>query len=164
MSRHKVYLQDFAVRKSLVTNAEYLDFINDGGYTNFRYWHAEGWDWVKTNAAKAPMYWHEIDGDWHNYTLAGLQKVDPAQPLTHINYYEATAFAAWKGMRLPTEAEWEVAASQIQLGEALGMDESCLPALPRIFKSRRRDRRIQWQIYGESNGAARRFGGYTSGA
>lgn len=116
LGRHKVFLQDFEIADSLVTNAEYLEFMEDEGYTNFRYWHAEGWDWVKQNEAKSPLYWHFIDGKWMNYTLNGLQELDLHDAVCHINFYEASAFAAWKGMRLPTEAEWEVASEKFCWG------------------------------------------------
>jgi ergothioneine biosynthesis protein EgtB len=116
LNRHKVYLQEYSIASSLVTNGEYLEFINDGGYKDFRHWHTEGWEWVKSRQVRSPLYWHHIDGRWQHYTLKGLQDLDPAQPLTHINFYEASAFAQWKGMRLPTEAEWEVAADQFKWG------------------------------------------------
>ena len=117
LNRHKVYLNDFEISASLVTNAEYLEFITDGGYSDFRHWHAEGWDWVKENKANAPLYWHLVDGDWMQYTLQGLQEVNPEEAVSHINFYEASAFASWKGMRLPTEAEWEVASAQFEWGK-----------------------------------------------
>ncbi|RDV16520.1 ergothioneine biosynthesis protein EgtB [Pontibacter diazotrophicus] len=117
LGRHKVYLHEFNISKSLVTNREYLEFVEEGGYRDFRYWHAEGWDWVKSKGSAAPLYWHEVDGKWMHYTLSGLQEVQPAAPVCHISYFEAAAFAAWKGMRLPTEAEWEAAADQFNWGE-----------------------------------------------
>jgi ergothioneine biosynthesis protein EgtB len=116
LQRHKVYLQNFKIQKQLVTQGEYLEFMNVGGYENFEFWHSEGWDWVKRNQAKAPLYWHQIDGEWIQYTFAGLQKVKLDQAVSHVNFYEASAFAAWKGMRLPTEAEWEIAADQLDWG------------------------------------------------
>lgn len=117
LERHKVYLQDFSISRTLVTNGEYLEFINAGGYTDFRFWHSEGWDWVKNNQIQNPLYWHNIDGEWHHYTLAGLKPVEPTATLCHISYYEAAAFAAWKGMRLPTEFEWEVASAHFDWGK-----------------------------------------------
>lgn len=117
LGRHNVYLDAFEIAESPVTNAEYLEFIQDGGYTDFRHWHSEGWDWVKQNAAQAPLYWHFIDDKWMQYTLNGLQDINPEDLLCHINFYEASAFAAWKGMRLPTEAEWEAASGQFSWGQ-----------------------------------------------
>lgn len=116
LGRHKVYLQDFEISDRPVTNGEYLEFINDNGYSDFRHWHAEGWDWVKQNDAKSPLYWHFIDGQWMYYTLGGLQELDLDEAVCHVNFYEAAAYAAWKGMRLPTEAEWEVSSEQFQWG------------------------------------------------
>lgn len=116
LGRHKVYLNDFEIADRLVSNQEYLEFMEAGGYNDFRHWHAEGWDWVKQNEAKSPLYWHLIDGQWMNYTLNGLQELDLNDAVCHINFYEASAFASWKGMRLPTEAEWEVASNHFEWG------------------------------------------------
>ncbi len=101
LNRHKVYLNEYSIAQKLVTNAEYLEFINDGGYSNFRYWHAEGWNLVKTIGWQSPLYWHIIDGEWHNYSLSGLQQINPEAPVMHVSYFEAAAYAAWKGARLP---------------------------------------------------------------
>ena len=101
----------------MVNNADYLHFIEDDGYSDFRYWHSEGWEWVNQQNAKAPLYWHFIDGKWMQYTLNGLREIDPLASVCHVNFYEASAFAAWKGMRLPTEAEWEAAAGLFDWGE-----------------------------------------------
>ncbi len=116
LGRHKVFLNDFEIASQLVTNREYLEFMKSGGYTDFRHWHAEGWDWVKQNHVNSPLYWHFIDDKWLNYTLNGLQEIDPEAPVCHISFYEASAFASWKGMRLPTEAEWEVASDYFDWG------------------------------------------------
>jgi ergothioneine biosynthesis protein EgtB len=116
LGRHTVFLQDFEISSSLVTNAGYLEFMEDGGYQNFRFWHAEAWDWVKNNQIEAPLYWHQVYGKWYNYTLGGLKPVKTEEAVCHISFYEASAFAAWKGMRLPTEFEWEVAAKQLNWG------------------------------------------------
>lgn len=115
--RHKVYLNDFEIASNLVTNKEYIAFMEAGGYTNFQYWHAEGWDWVKQHQAQAPLYWHLMDGQWMNYSLAGLMEIDLEDAVCHVNFYEASAFAAWRGMRLPTEAEWEVASEHLRWGQ-----------------------------------------------
>ncbi|RBQ07608.1 ergothioneine biosynthesis protein EgtB [Pedobacter miscanthi] len=135
LNRHKVYLHDFAISKTLVNNAEFLEFINAGGYKNFNYWHAEGWDWVNSNQVTSPMYWHLIDGKWFNYTLDGLLPVDLNAPVSHISYYEAYAFASWKGMRLPTEFEWEVAAKNFNWGERWEWTESAYLPYPGFSKA-----------------------------
>lgn len=135
LNRHKVYLHDFEINAVLETNGTYLDFIKAGGYSDFNYWHAEGWDWVKTNGIKAPLYWHEIDGDWFNYTYAGLVPLNRLHPVTHISYYEAYAYASWKGMRLPTEFEWEVAARQFNWGKRWEWTESAYLPYPGFSKA-----------------------------
>lgn len=117
LGRHQVFLQDFDIASHAVTNKDYLEFIQSGGYTDFKHWHAEGWDWVKENNAQSPLYWHSIDGEWMQYTLNGLQKLDLDEAVCHVNFYEASAYASWKGMRLPTEAEWEVASQQLDWGD-----------------------------------------------
>jgi ergothioneine biosynthesis protein EgtB len=116
LGRHKVYLQNFKIAKGLVTNEEYLEFINADGYKSHQYWHSEGFEWVKTNHIEAPMYWHLIDGQWFYYTLDGLLPLAMNETLCHISFYEAAAFASWKGMRLPTEFEWEIAAQHFNWG------------------------------------------------
>jgi ergothioneine biosynthesis protein EgtB len=135
LNRHSVYLQDYAISTQLVTNAEYLEFIDAGGYSDFRHWHAEGWDWVKTNQMKAPLYWHHVDGQWQHYTWQGLQPVTPDAPVCHISYYEAAAYAAWKGMRLPTEFEWEAAAPQLNWGQRWEWTESAYLPYPGFTKA-----------------------------
>jgi ergothioneine biosynthesis protein EgtB len=116
LGRHRVFLENYAIATQLVTNGEYLEFINDGGYTNHKWWHAEGLDWVKQNKITSPLYWHNIEGGWHHYTLNGLQPLDSGGTLCHISFYEAAAYAAWKGMRLPTEFEWEAVANKFGWG------------------------------------------------
>lgn len=117
LSRHKVYLNDFSISKALVTNGEYIEFIDDGGYRDFRLWHSEGWDWVNREGINAPLYWNKIAGDWNQFTLGGLRPCMPDAPVCHVSFYEATAFAEWKGMRLPTEFEWEVASDRFDWGK-----------------------------------------------
>lgn len=114
--RHKVYLHPYKIARQLVTNEEFLEFMNEGGYSNHSLWHSEGLDWVKSTRTSAPLYWHFFEGTWYYYTLSGLKPVDMTDPLCHVNFYEASAFAAWKGMRLPTEFEWEVAAAELDWG------------------------------------------------
>ncbi|HVW97079.1 MAG TPA: ergothioneine biosynthesis protein EgtB [Mucilaginibacter sp.] len=135
LNRHKVYLNEFEISPALVTNGEYLQFINAGGYQDFRYWHAEGWDWVKTNKVEAPLYWHRIDGEWFNYTYRGLEAVRADEPVCHVSYFEAYALAAWKGLRLPTEFEWEAAASQFSWGRRWEWTESAYLPYPGFTKA-----------------------------
>ncbi|MGZ3813315.1 MAG: ergothioneine biosynthesis protein EgtB [Mucilaginibacter sp.] len=135
LSRHKVYLNAFEISPALVSNQEYLAFINDGGYLDFRHWHAEGWDWVNKNNARSPLYWHCINGDWQNFTYNGLQAVNLKDTLTHINYFEASAYAAWKGFRLPTEFEWEASAGQFNWGQRWEWTESAYLPYPGFIKA-----------------------------
>jgi ergothioneine biosynthesis protein EgtB len=107
---HKVYLNDTTLSGSLVTNGDYLAFMDAGGYHDFRHWLADGWAWVQANGIQAPMYWHLVEGVWWQYTFDGLAPVDPDAPVCHVSHYEADAYARWKGQRLPTEFEWEAAA------------------------------------------------------
>jgi len=134
-ARHKVWLEDYQIADRLVTNEEYISFMVSGGYENFIYWHAEGWDWVKKNAVKSPLYWHFMDGVWHHYTLAGLKPVTMEEPVCHISYYEAVAYAAWKGMRLPTEWEWEAAAETFNWGKRWEWTESAYLPYPGFKKA-----------------------------
>ncbi|HVU56909.1 MAG TPA: ergothioneine biosynthesis protein EgtB [Puia sp.] len=134
-ARHKVYLNDYEIAGSLVTNEEFIAFIQDGGYGNFIYWHAEGWDWVKNNQIKSPLYWHMIEGKWYHYTLIGLRPLDLKAPLCHISYYEAVAYAAWKGMRLPTEWEWEAASGKFEWGKRWEWTESAYLPYPGFKKA-----------------------------
>jgi ergothioneine biosynthesis protein EgtB len=135
LNRHKVYLNSFEISPNLVTNAEYLEFINADGYHDFRHWHAEGWDWVKSNHIESPLYWHLIDGEWHHYTYHGLEPLKLNDPVCHISYFEAYAYAAWKGMRLPTEFEWEAAAPQFEWGKAWEWTESSYLPYPGFAKA-----------------------------
>ncbi|WP_439649307.1 ergothioneine biosynthesis protein EgtB [Lentiprolixibacter aurantiacus] len=135
LGRHKVYLEPFEIAANLVTNQEYMGFIKDGGYTRFDLWHAAGWDWVKQQKIKNPLYWHLIKDQWYNYTLNGLHPIDPDAPVTHISYYEAFAYAQWKGMRLPTEFEWETAHSHFLWGLRWEWTESAYLPYPKFKKA-----------------------------
>jgi len=117
LNAHKVYLNDFAISSSLVTNSEYLEFVDAGGYTNPAHWHDEGWAWVKNQTVHAPLYWEKIDAVWAYYTLDGMKPIEINAPVSHVNFYEASAFASWKGVRLPTEFEWEVSQNQFSWGK-----------------------------------------------
>ena len=105
---HKSYLYAFEISQTLVTNGDYLAFIEDNAYSKPQYWLSLGWDWVNQQHITQPLYWVKLDGAWHEYTLHGLLPLDLNRPLVHISYFEAEAFARWKNARLPTEQELEV--------------------------------------------------------
>lgn len=131
---HKVFLNEFEISNKLVTNAEFLEFMEAGGYQDVLLWHAEAWDWINKSKISQPSYWHKVDEDWHQYTLQGLQKLTLEAPLTHISYYEAFAFSQWKGMRLPTEFEWEVSQKQFEWGSRWEWTESAYSPYPNYIK------------------------------
>ncbi|GAA6136171.1 ergothioneine biosynthesis protein EgtB [Oceaniserpentilla sp. 4NH20-0058] len=114
--KHQTYLNSFQLSRSLVTNAEYLAFIEDGGYQQSMLWLSDGWAWLNAEAVQHPLYWVKQSGEWYEYSLQGLKPLNLKQAVSHISFYEAHAFAQWKGFRLPSEAEWEVAAQQSLYG------------------------------------------------
>lgn len=111
--RHQVYTAPFRLHNRPVTSGEYLEFVRDGAYQDFRHWLEDGWKTVNEEGWKAPLYWEERDGEYVEFTLAGVRPLDLQAPVTHISYYEAEAFCQWVGKRLPTEAEWELAAQKV---------------------------------------------------
>ena len=116
LPRHRQYVAPFALASNLVTNAEYLEFIEAGGYRDPSLWLSEGWDKVANGEMAHPLYWQrDHDGRWREFTLHGLLPLDPARPVTHVSLYEADAYARWRGARLPTEAEWEFAARDVAI-------------------------------------------------
>jgi ergothioneine biosynthesis protein EgtB len=117
---HRVLVGPAKIARALVTNGDWLAFMNDGGYANPMLWLSDGWAAVQNEGWQAPGHWHDCDGEWKQFTLGGLKPIDPAAPVTHVSYYEADAFAHWAGKHLPTEAEWEVAARAGHLGGAFG--------------------------------------------
>lgn len=132
---HKTYIHNFKISNNLTTNAEYIAFIEAGGYTNFNLWHAEGWDYISKNEIAAPLYWHKVKDVWHYYTLEGFKPVEPNKPVTHISMYEAYAYAEWKQMRLPTEFEWEVASEYLNYGQLWEWTNSAYLPYPNFSKA-----------------------------
>ena len=135
LGRHKSYIQPFEIADHLVTNKDYLEFIEDGGYQNFNLWLDEGWSWVKEHEIQMPLYWHKMDEAFFQYSLGGLKEVKPSNQLCHISFYEASAYAEWCGYRLPTEFEWEVAADQFDWGTRWEWTNSAYLPYPGFHKA-----------------------------
>lgn len=130
--RHKVYIQPFRFASRLVTSGEYLAFMEDGGYSRAELWLSDGWNEAKAHAWSAPLYWEKAGTHWHQFTCAGMRPIEEHEPVGHISYYEADAFARWAGARLPSEFEWEVVASATKVEGNFLENESFhpLPAHP----------------------------------
>jgi len=110
--RHRIFVEPFQLSNRLVTNGEFLQFVEGGAYRRSESWLSLGWNHVKENAWVAPLFWLQRDNEWFNFTLGGLKQLDLALPVTHVSYFEADAYARWAGARLPTEAEWEIASQE----------------------------------------------------
>lgn len=108
--RHRVWIDGFRIASRPITSREWLEFMADGGYATPTLWLSDGWQTVQSEAWSAPLYWREGSDGWREFTLGGRRPLDPEAPVCHVSYYEADAFARWAGQRLPTEAEWEIAA------------------------------------------------------
>jgi ergothioneine biosynthesis protein EgtB len=127
--RHRVLLQPFRLATRAVSAGEYLEFMDDGGYSRPELWLSDGWACLREAGWQAPLYWERRDEGWWRFSLAGMQRVNPAQPVCHVSYYEADAYARWAGRRLPSEAEWEHAAEGVPLRGNLA-DSGYLQPLP----------------------------------
>ncbi|NIP39824.1 MAG: ergothioneine biosynthesis protein EgtB [Candidatus Dadabacteria bacterium] len=112
---HKRFLNAFSLSSRLVTNKEYIEFIEDGGYSRPELWLSNGIYTAEDNGWQAPLYWEKEGGKWHHFTLSGFKELDPNEPVCHVSFYEADAFARWSGARLPTEAEWEIASADLEI-------------------------------------------------
>jgi len=132
---HQVFLEEFSIASRPVTFGEYIEFMEAGGYQDFNLWHSDAWDFIQKNEISAPLYLHKIDGDWQRYTMSGLRKIDKNELLVHVSYYEAAAFAQWKGLRLPTEFEWEVASENFNWGQCWEWTNSAYLPYPRFAKA-----------------------------
>lgn len=141
---HQVFLHGYEILDRLITAGEFLAFVEAGGYQDYRFWLEEGWKWVNTNQIDTPFYWFKVEGQWMQFTHHGLHPLNLNAPMTHVNYYEADAFAKWKGMRLPTEFEWEVACQQFAPAipeQANFVDQQHYRPIPRQGKD--------YQFYGD---------------
>jgi len=112
LPRHRVLLDDFEIANRPVSNAEWLEFMQDGGYEQPLLWLSDGWSWLESSQIQAPLYWLKQEEGWQQFNLTGLKPLALHSPVTHVSYYEAEACARWAGHRLPTEQEWEYAAIQ----------------------------------------------------
>jgi ergothioneine biosynthesis protein EgtB len=130
--RHRVFLEPFELSNRLVTNGEYVDFVEDGGYRSSRSWLSLGSNHVTQHGWASPLYWLQRDGHWFEFTLGGLKRLDLSLPVTHLSYFEADAYARWAGGRLPTEAEWEVASDESRSSRMASEDffDSGMPVHP----------------------------------
>jgi ergothioneine biosynthesis protein EgtB len=135
LGNHKVFLNDFEISNRLVTNSEYIEFIESGGYKDFNLWHADGWEFIQNNNIESPMYWHNVNEKWMQYTLQGFKEIELNLPVSHVNFYEAFAYAQWKGMRLPTEFEWEIASRQLNFGQLWEWTNSAYLPYPNYTKA-----------------------------
>jgi len=143
--RHRALIPAFSLADRLVTNGEYLEFMEDGGYTRAQLWLSLGWMTVNEQRWSAPLYWTKRDDEWWNFTLSGLRPVDDNEPVTHVSYFEADAYANWAGARLPTEFEWERAAADLPMEGNFVESETFHPQSPATSSQ---DRKLH-QMFGD---------------
>jgi ergothioneine biosynthesis protein EgtB len=125
--QHRALVLPFSLSNRLITNGEYQKFMEAGGYTRPEFWLSLGWTTVNEQHWRAPLYWIERDGEWWNFTLSGFRRVNESEPVTHLSYFEADAYANWAGARLPTEFEWERAAADLPIAGNFVDDERFHP-------------------------------------
>ena len=144
--RHRALVLPFSLSNRLITNGEYLEFMESGGYARPEFWLSLGWTTLNEQEWRAPLYWEKRDGKWWNFTLSGFREVNEAEPVTHISYFEADAFANWAGARLPTEFEWEHAVADMPIAGNFVNGERFHPAPA----SSSTDENVLRQIYGDA--------------
>jgi len=130
---HDTLLHPFRIAQRLVTNAEYLEFVRDGGYRRAELWLSEGWQAVQAQGWRAPLYWRDDDGGWTHFTLHGRRPLEKGLPVLHVSYYEADAYARWAGARLPTEQEWEAATADPEPAPLCGRGAKAHPHAPSLY-------------------------------
>jgi ergothioneine biosynthesis protein EgtB len=163
---HERFVNHFQLRDRLVTNSEYLAFMEDGGYKDFRYWLSEGWDVVQREKWDSPLHWMKLDNHWYEMTMDGWRKLLPDSPVCHVSYYEAEAFASWTGKRLPTEDEWETAARLSQAGKnsANFWDEGILHPTAVISNSNGNPLQLMGDVWEWTSSAYLPYPGYRQAA
>jgi ergothioneine biosynthesis protein EgtB len=134
--RHKIYLEPFSLQSRPVTNGDYIGFIEAGGYATPELWLSEGWAAVETRGWKAPFYWEKKNGKWAQFTLSGMRSVNIEEPVCHVSYFEADAYARWAGARLPTEAEWEIASEGVPVEGNFAESLTFRPGVPETVKNK----------------------------
>lgn len=159
---HKFLLRDFKLRDGLVTNGEYLEFMNDSGYEDHRLWLSDGWDVVREQGWTSPLYWEQVDDQWHIMTLSGLRALDPDEPVSHVSYYEADAYAKWAKKRLPTEQEWEHVARLEGVGPEHGnfVDDARFHPTPLAAQGTMRVRQLLGDVWEWTASAYGAYPGY----
>ncbi len=147
---HRVLVQPFALASRLVTNGEYRRFVDAGGYDQAPLWLSDGWATVQQERWRAPLYWIEHNGDWLQHTLGGVLPLDDHQPVCHLSYFEADAFARWAGVRLPTEAEWEIASAQVPIEGNFAETARYQPAAMNLTDGRAAAKPALHQMFGDA--------------
>ena len=147
LPRHRFYAEEFKLASQLVTNREFIEFMQDGGYERPELWLSAGWATAQDQGWNAPLYWEEVSGEWYAFTLSGFRQVELNEPVTHISLFEADAFARWAGSRLPTEQEWEIAARKASLNGNYVEGGFYRPVRPQ--KMDRGESDLPLQLYGD---------------
>jgi ergothioneine biosynthesis protein EgtB len=145
LPRHHVLVEPYLLAGGLVTNGEYLEFMQDHAYERPELWLSDGWRTVQERQWRCPLYWEEVDGRWRYMTLSGMQDLDPARPVCHVSYYEADAFARWAGARLPRESEWEIIAETVPITGNFVESGHLQPVPPEVEEPRA----TPWQMFGD---------------
>ena len=162
--RHTVWLSPHALADRLVTNAEWLEFMQDGGYRRAELWLSDGWAWVRENAIQAPLHWRAGDlCEWSQFGLDGLRELEKSAPVCHVSYYEAEAFARWAGARLPTETEWESAANEPNSTEGV-LPDATRAMRPRPAEGRARIRQLFGEVWQWTGSAFLPYPGFRAAA